>query len=156
MAVVPVVCLYWIGFPVRQFLGFSSVFLVLCENCVEIGFKAIVWLSFKCKFFLLRLHMWNFLIVFSIVSLYGWSPWCVVHGLSWCCYCSLWHLCTLYILWEIFSLFVLCIAGGFSVFSLVYDAQKVSLCIGFTCIGFQIVLLVTKYMLQLYSWTVQG
>jgi len=48
-------------------------------------------------------------------------------------------------------LFVLCIAGGFLVFSLVYDAQKVLLRVSFTCIGFPIVLLDTKDMLQLYS-----
>ena len=71
VAVVPVAWLYSIGFSVRRFLGFSSLFLVLCENCVEIGFKVTVWLSFKCK---LRLHMWNFLIVFSIVSSCGLSP----------------------------------------------------------------------------------
>lgn len=71
VAVVPVACIHWIGFPVLRFLGFSGLFLFLCENCVEIGFKVTIWLSFKCK---LRLHMWNFLIVFSFMSLYGLSP----------------------------------------------------------------------------------
>ena len=112
MAVVPVACIHWIGFPVRRFLGISGLFLVSCENSVEIGFKVTVWLSFKCKFLLLRLHMWNFVIVFSIVSLYGLSPCCVVHGLNWCCCCSLWYLCTLYILWETACMFVLCITWG--------------------------------------------
>lgn len=45
---------------VLRFFWFVSFFFFFCENCVEIGFKVIVWLSFKCKFFLLKLHMWNF------------------------------------------------------------------------------------------------
>jgi hypothetical protein len=46
----------------------------VCENYVEIGFMVRVWLSFKCKLLFLRLHMWDFSMVFCIVSLYGLLP----------------------------------------------------------------------------------
>lgn len=84
----------------------------VCENYVEIGFMVRVWLSLKCKLFLLRLHMWDFSMVFSIVSLYGLPPLCVIHGFIWCRCCSLWHLSPLYILLKTSLLLVLCIAWG--------------------------------------------